>query len=346
MKVTAKQIAEGLQGEIIGDENVEVSAIAKIEEGRPETISFLAFDKYMPYLESTQSSIVLISKSLVPQKEVKPTLIVVDDAHSSFVNLLDFYNQFINNLEGIDEKSSIHESATYGEGLYVGAFAVVSENVKIGNNCKVYPNVFIGKNVEIGDNVTLEPNVVVFNDCKIGNKVTIHSGTVIGSDGFGFLPEENGYKKVPQLGNVIIEDNVEIGSNATIDRATMGSTVIKEGVKLDNLIQIAHNVEIGKHTVIAAQAGVAGSTRIGEWNMIGGQVGIVGHIKLGNKIQIQAQSGVNKNFPDGSQIYGSPAMIANDFRKNYVYFRKLSQLADKIDALEKEIEKLNQANNG
>ncbi len=338
MRVTAKQIAEGVQAEVLGNAKVEVSGIAKIEEGKSDTICFLANEKYLPYLQNTEAGIVLISKSLVPNHEVKPTLLIVDDAQKSFVQLLEFYNQFRVPSPGIDTQASIADSSSIGEEVYIGAFTIISNQVKIGDRTRIYPNVFIGDQVEIGNDVTIEPNVVIFNDAKIGHNVVIHSGSVIGSDGFGFSPESTGYRKVPQLGNVIIEDDVEIGSNCTIDRATMGSTIIKKGAKLDNLIQIAHNVQVGSHTVIAAQAGIAGSTKIGEWNMIGGQVGIVGHITLGNQIQIQAQSGVNKNVKDGAKLYGSPALDAQEFRKSYVYFKNLKNLVDQIHSLEKEVE--------
>ncbi len=342
MTITAQQIADGIQGEIIGDGAVELSTISKIDEGQKGAISFLANEKYLTYLTNTLASAVLISRSLLPKEEVSTTLIVVEDAQKSFVDLLEIYNQMNKMPRGIHPDAIIEKSVQTGDHNYIGPSVYIGENAKLGHQCDIYPNVFIGRNVHIGNHVTLEPNVVIFDGCQIGDHVIIHSGSVIGSDGFGFQPDAKGYRKVPQLGNVIIENNVEIGSNCTIDRATMGSTVIKEGAKLDNLIQIAHNVEIGKHTVIASQAGIAGSTKIGEWNMIGGQVGIVGHIKLGNRIKIQAQSGVNKNVPDEAQLYGSPAMNASDFRKSYVYFRNLEKLVKRIEELEKKTQSINQ----
>ena len=338
MTITAQQIAEWVNGDVIGNPDVSIDNIAKIEEAKPNTIAFLAKAQYFHYLEKTEAGIVLISKNLVTDIPVNPTLIAVEDAHQSFVTLLNLYNQFTNQKQGISEQVSIHENTKIGENPYIGSFVTIEDGVEIGNNVKIYPNCYIGNNVKIGNNVTLEPNVVVFNDTIIGNEVSIHSGTIIGSDGFGFLPTEKGYEKVPQLGNVIIENRVEIGSNCTIDRATMGSTIIKEGNKIDNLIQIAHNVELGKHNVIAAQAGIAGSTKIGEWNMIGGQVGIVGHIKIGNQVKIQAQSGVNKEVKDNQTLYGSPAIDAMDYRKNYVHFRNFQKLVERINELEKKVQ--------
>ncbi len=337
MTISAQQIADAVQGEIIGNGEVEINKISKIEEGTNGSISFLGNEKYAEYLPQTESSAVLISRSLLPNQKVVPTLIVVEDAQQSFVQLLELYNQMNKLPRGVHSTAVIESSARLGDDNYVGASTYIGEGVEIGNHCDLYPNVFLGKNVKLGNHVILEPNVVIFNDCEIGDHVTIHSGTVIGSDGFGFQPTEVGYKKVPQLGKVIIEENVEIGSNCTIDRATMGATLIRKGAKLDNLIQIAHNVDIGSHTVIAAQAGIAGSTKIGEWNMIGGQVGIVGHITLGNQIKIQAQSGVNKNVGDNAELYGSPAFNANDYRKSYVYFKNIQKLVQRIEHLEKKI---------
>lgn len=335
MKFTAEQIAELIKGEIIGNSKSEVDTLCKIEEGKQGGITFLAQEKYLSYLHDTKASIVIISKKLLPETKVNTTLIVVDDAYSSFNTLLQYYAQFRNKKTGIEEPNFISKSSKLGDNLYIGSFVYIDENVIIGSNTSVYPNSYIGANVHIGKNVIIEPNVVINTDCIIGNNCIIHSGTVIGSDGFGFAPTANGFEKIPQLGNVILEDNVEIGSNCTIDRATMGSTIIRKGTKLDNLIQIAHNVEMGENNVIAAQTGIAGSTKIGNWNMIGGQVGIVGHLKIGNQNQIQAKSGINKDIKDNEQHYGAPSMDAMLFRKNYVHFKNLSEIVKRLDELEK-----------
>jgi UDP-3-O-[3-hydroxymyristoyl] glucosamine N-acyltransferase len=338
MEFSALQIAGLLEGEVIGDENAKVNNLSKIEEGKPKTLSFLANPTYTPYIYTTDASIVIVNRSLVLDKPVKSTctLIKVENAYESFAKLLELYNQFTTNKTGIEQPSHISKSATVGKDCYVGAFAYIGENVKIGNNVKIYPQCYIGDNVSIGDNTTLYPGVKVYYSCVIGNECTIHASTVIGSDGFGFAPNsENNYKKVPQIGNVIIEDHVEIGSNTSIDRATLGSTIIRKGVKLDNLIQIAHNVEVGENTVMAGGAFIAGSTKIGKNVMVGGQAGVIGHLKVADGVKIAGQSGVGHNVEkEGEILQGSPAFAIGEFKRAYVLFRGLSKLHDRVRALE------------
>ena len=341
MKFTANQIAEILGGEIEGDENVEVFKLAKIEEGEEGSLTFLSNPKYTNFIYDTKASIAIVNKDFIPERKIATTLIKVDDAYKAFSKLLEFYNQVKLNKNGIEQPTFVSDSAILGENLYLGAFSYISNNVKIGNNVKIYPNVYVGDNVEIGDNTTIFAGSKIYSETIIGNNCSIHSGSIIGADGFGFTPNEKGvYSKIPQIGNVIIEDNVDIGAATTIDRATLGSTVIRNGVKLDNQIQVAHNVEIGKNTVIAAQTGIAGSTKIGENCKIGGQVGIVGHISIGNNVRIQAQSGISRNVSDNEVIQGTPAIGYNDFNKSYVYFKKLPELVATINSLEKEIKAL------
>ncbi|MDO5656387.1 MAG: UDP-3-O-(3-hydroxymyristoyl)glucosamine N-acyltransferase [Flavobacteriaceae bacterium] len=336
MEFTASQIAQWIDGEIIGDENTLVSDFGKIEEAGKNALTFFANTKYRHFLKSSEAAVVVISKNLEIPVGSSQTYILVDDAYHAMSKLLHLYQKMQNQKSGIEEPSYIANDLQLGENPYIGAFAYISKNVKIGNNCKIYPHVYIDDNVVIGDNTTLYSGVKVYKDCIIGNHCIIHSGAVIGSDGFGFQPREGGgFHKVPQVGNVIIRDYVEIGACSTIDRATMGSTIIGESVKLDNQIQIAHNVIIGKNTVIASQSGVAGSTKVGSNGMIGGQVGIAGHLTVGDNVQIQAQSGVNGNIKENSQLYGSPALDAMEFRKAYVYFRKLPQLMRKLELLDK-----------
>ena len=334
MKVTVQQIADLLNGEVVGDATIEVSDLSKIEEGKPGSLSFLSNPKYVPYIYETKASAVIVNKSFVPENQVQATLIKVEDAYASFTKLLEFYNQIKNNKIGIEQPNFVGENTVYGEEIYIGAFVYIGQNCQIGDNVKIYPNCYIGENVKIGDNTTIFAGSKIYADSKIGGRCIIHSGTIIGSDGFGFAPKEDGsYTKVPQTGNVIIEDDVEIGANTTIDRATLGSTIIRQGVKLDNHIQIAHNVEIGAHTVIASQTGIAGSTKIGKHCVIGGQVGIVGHITIGNHVKIQAQSGVNKSLKDNDVVQGSPAIGYGDFSKSFVHFRNLPKIVDEIDKL-------------
>ncbi|MDN3707359.1 UDP-3-O-(3-hydroxymyristoyl)glucosamine N-acyltransferase [Myroides ceti] len=334
MEITAAQIAEYLEGEITGDSSVIISKLSKIEEGTPGSISFLANPKYNHYIYSTNASVVIVNKTFKPEGSIKATLIRVEDAYKTFSKLLEYANQVKLMKSGIEQPSVISEGVTYGENLYLGSFCYIGKNTKIGNNVKIYPNSFIGDNVEIGDNTILFAGARVYSETVIGKNCVIHSGTIVGSDGFGFAPSEDGsYMKVPQIGNVVIEDDVEIGACTTIDRATMGSTIIRKGVKLDNQIQIAHNVEIGEHTVIASQTGVAGSTKIGHHCQIGGQVGIVGHITIGNNVRIQAQTGVGKNIADNEKIQGSPAMAYSDFSKSYVHFKNLPKIVKDIEKL-------------
>lgn len=348
MKFTAEQIAGVLGGEIVGNPNAEVYKLSKIEEGSEGSISFLANPKYLPYIYSTQATITIVNNTFIPEGELTTTLIKVDDAYLSFTKLLEFYDQATKaNKVGIEQPSFISESVKFGDNLYVGSFGYIGENVVLGNNVKIYPNCFIDKNVKIGNNVTIFAGVKIHSDTVIGNNCEIYSGVVIGADGFGFAPNEDGtYTKIPQIGNVIIEDNVDIGANTTIDKATMGSTIIRKGVKLDNQIQIGHNVEIGENTVIAAQTGVAGSTKIGKRGMIGGQVGIVGHLNIGNNVKIQAQSGVTRNVKDNEIIQGTPSFAYNDFNKSYVHFKNLPKIVNEIEELKKEILNQKEAKNG
>lgn len=334
MKITAAQIAEVLEGVVEGDASVQVSTLSKIEEGKPGSISFLSNPKYNHYIYTTDASIVIVNNSFEAERPVKPTLIRVEDAYKAFSKILEFYNQIKLMKSGIEQPTVISEGVEYGEELYLGSFSYIGKNTKIGKNVKIYPNSFIGDNVIIGDNTILFAGVRVYSETIIGNDCIIHSGTIIGSDGFGFAPNEDGsYTKVPQIGNVVIEDAVEIGSCTTIDRATLGSTIIRKGVKLDNQIQIAHNVEIGEHTVIASQTGIAGSTKIGKHCIIGGQVGIVGHITIGDRVRIQAQSGVGKSIKAGETIQGSPAIAYNDFSKSFIYFKKLPNIVKDLEDL-------------
>jgi UDP-3-O-[3-hydroxymyristoyl] glucosamine N-acyltransferase len=342
MQFSAQDIAGLLQGTIEGDPSVTVGQLAKIEEAQSGALSFLANPKYEQYLYTTNASIVIVNNDQQLAQPVKATLIRVENAYSAFSVLLGHYNTFKLNKSGIEEPNFIHPSAQLGDNVYIGAFAYIGPDVKIGNNSKIYPHTYVGDNVTIGENTTLFANVKVYFDCVLGNNVTIHSGAVIGSDGFGFAPNADGtYSKVAQIGNVILEDNVEVGSNTTVDRATMGSTVIRKGVKLDNLVQIAHNVEIGSNTVIAAQAGIAGSTKIGENVILGGQVGVVGHISIANKTQVQAQSGVSRTVKDeGKKLAGSPAFGYGDEMRSNIVFQRLPDLEKKVRELEQIIEDL------
>ena len=338
MKFTAAQIAVILEGEVEGNSEIEVSKLSKIEDGGPESLSFLANPKYTQFIYTTKASIVIVNKIFKAEKEIHSTLIRVEDAYKSFSKLLEYYNQVKMNKTGIESPVFISKSATYGENIYIGAFAYLGENIKIGNNTKIYPNVYIGDNVVIGDNVILFSGAKIYSDTLIGDNCVIHSCAILGADGFGFAPNEQGeFIKVPQTGNVVIEDNVDVGASTSIDRATLGSTIIRKGVKLDNHIQIAHNVEIGKNTVIAAQTGIAGSTKIGENCMIGGQVGIVGHITIGNNVKIQAQSGIGRNVKDNEILQGSPALPYSDYNKSYVHFKNLPKTMNRINILEKTI---------
>ena len=340
MNITAEQIANVLEGDVVGNPAASVHKLAKIEEGTEGSITFLSNPKYNNFIYTTNASVVIVNKTFEPQNEIKATLIKVEDSYKAFTKLLEYYNQIKLMKSGIEQPSVISENVSYGDDLYLGSFSYIGKNVKIGNNVKIYPNSFVGDNVEIGDNTILFAGARVYSETVIGNNCVIHSGTIIGSDGFGFAPNEDGsYSKIPQIGNVLIEDDVEIGSCTTIDRATLGSTVIRKGVKLDNQIQIAHNVEIGENTVIASQTGIAGSAKVGKNCVIGGQVGIVGHITIGDNVRIQAQTGVGKSMKDGEIIQGSPAMGYNDFAKSYVYFKKLPTIVKDLEDLKKSVNK-------
>jgi UDP-3-O-[3-hydroxymyristoyl] glucosamine N-acyltransferase len=348
MEFTAQQIADLLQGIVEGDPQVKVNRLSKIEEGETGSLTFLANPKYEEYIYNTGASLVIVGEQFVPEQEIRTCLIRVKDPYKSFAVLLDTYNKLNMSKEGREEPSFVAKSAKLGENTYIGAFVYIGENSVIGNRVKLFPGVYIGDQVEIGDDTVLFPGVKVYSQCKIGNQCNIHAGVVIGADGFGFAPQDDtNYLKVAQIGNVIIEDHVEIGSNTTIDRATLGSTIIRKGVKLDNLIQVAHNVEIGEHTVIAAQTGIAGSTKIGRFCMIGGQVGIVGHLIIADKVKIAAQSGIGTSITrEGEIVQGSPAFFIGDYKKSYVGFRKLPEIASKIDELEKQLQELKDKYNG
>jgi len=337
MNFKASQIAEFLKGKVEGNPDAVVTDVSKIEQGKENTLTFLANPKYSKYIYETKASVVIVNNDFVPEKELNVTLIRVPNAYQALANLLDLYEKSIPQKSGIEQPSYIDESAETGESIYVGAFAYIGQNVKIGDNVKIYPQAYIGDNVVIKDNSIIYAGVKIYRGCKIGENCVIHSGAVIGSDGFGFAPDENGeYKKIAQIGNVILEDNVEIGSNSTIDRATMGSTVIHKGAKLDNLIQIGHNVEVGSRTVMAAQTGVAGSTKIGEECMMGGQVGIAGHLNIPDRVKFGAQAGVpNSIKKEGEAVLGTPAMNATDFAKSFIIFKKLPDLYKKLNEVEK-----------
>jgi UDP-3-O-[3-hydroxymyristoyl] glucosamine N-acyltransferase len=347
MKFTAEQIAGILEGEVVGNPNAEVSKLSKIEEGLQGSLTFLSNPKYQNFIYTTQASVTIVNNTFVPESPVTTTLIKVEDAYVAFTKLLEFYNQVKLNKTGIEQPSFIDDTVQYGADLYLGSFSYIGKNVVIGNNVKIYPNSYIGDNAIIGDNVTIFAGGKIYSETVIGNNCTVHSGAIIGSDGFGFAPNADGtYKKIPQIGNVVIEDDVEIGACTTIDRATMGSTVIRKGVKLDNQIQIAHNVEIGENTVIAAQTGIAGSTKIGKNGMIGGQVGFAGHITVGNNVGIKAKSGITKNVKDGKIMQGSLAFGYADFSKSYIHFKNLPKIVAELEELKKEILNLKTKNNG
>jgi UDP-3-O-[3-hydroxymyristoyl] glucosamine N-acyltransferase len=337
MQFSAQQIAGILNGTIEGNPDVSVSTLSKIEEGKPGSISFLANPAYTQYIYNTQATLVIVNSDFVATAPISATLIRVQSAAAAFAKLLEMYNQVKLNKTGISKQAYIAESATVGDNIYAGEFAVVSDNARIGNNVKIYPQVYIGDNVIIGDNTTLFAGVKIYSDCVVGSNCIIHSGTVIGSDGFRFEPQNaEGQRKVPQIGNVVIEDDVEIGANCAIDRATLGSTILRKGVKFDNLIHIAHNVEIGENSYLAACNVVAGSTKIGKNCMFSGQVGIVGHLQIADNTIITAQSGISKSITKAGEVYmGSPAFDANRYRKAYIHFRNLENLAQRISVLER-----------
>jgi UDP-3-O-[3-hydroxymyristoyl] glucosamine N-acyltransferase len=341
MEFSAAQIASILNGEVQGDPEVTVSGLSKIEEGQPNTLSFLANTKYEEFIYSTGASIVIVNKDFKPTNDLPKslTLVKVDDAYSCFAKLLDVYNQMRQKQPQIEQPCFVSPSAQIGNEVYVGAFAYISEDAIIAKGAKIYPNAYIGEGVSIGENTTIFPGVKIYRDCKVGANCIIHAGSVIGADGFGFAPDAEGnFQKVPQIGNVVIEDNVEIGANCTIDRATLGSTFIRQGAKIDNLVQIAHNVDVGKNSAMAAQVGVAGSTKIGERVMVGGQAGISGHIKIADDTKIVAQSGIPGSVKKSGQILmGSPGIPMEDFKKSYFGFRKLPYILEKLRELEDRI---------
>ncbi|MEY2739361.1 MAG: UDP-3-O-[3-hydroxymyristoyl] glucosamine N-acyltransferase [Bacteroidota bacterium] len=337
MKFTAAQIAGILEGEVVGDPNAEVYKLSKIEEGTAGSLTFLANPKYTNFIYTTQATITIVNATFVPEQDITTTLIKVEDAYQSFSKLLEYYNQVKLMKSGIEQPSVISEGVTYGPDLYLGSFCYIGKNVSIGKNVKIYPNSFIGDNVSIGDNCVFFAGVRIYSETVIGSNCTLHSGTIIGSDGFGFAPQDDGtYKKVPQIGNVIIEDDVEIGACSTVDRATLGATIIRKGVKLDNHIQVAHNVEIGSNTVIASQTGIAGSTKIGKNCMIGGQVGFAGHLVIGDHVKIQGQSGITRNLSDGETVQGTPAITYGDYSKSYVHFKNLPKIVSELEQLKKQ----------
>jgi len=345
MNFTASQIAEILDGEIIGNPDAEVQTLSKIEEGQSGSLTFLSNPKYTNFIYETKATIAVVNKSFVPEKKLTLTLIKVEDAYKAFSKLLDFYNEAKQTKTGIEQPSFISETVKKGEDIYIGAFSYIGNHVTLGNNVKIYPQTYIGDNVTIGNNTIIYPGVKIYWDTIIGENCIINSGSVIGADGFGFVPDENGvFKQIPQIGNVIIEDNVDIGSATTIDRATLGSTRICKGVKLDNQIQIAHNVEIDTNTVIAAQTGIAGSTKIGKNCLFGGQVGVAGHLTIGNNVRVQAQTGIGHRVKDGEKLYGSPALDYSNYVKSYVHFKNLAKMATTVNRLEKELKELKSKN--
>ena len=340
MEFSAKQIAEYIQGVIEGDENATVHTFAKIEEGIPGAISFLSNPKYTHYIYDTQSSIVLINKDFAPEKEVKATLIRVDNAYESLAKLLNLYEMSQPKKTGVDPLAYIAPTAKIGQNVYIAPFACVADGAEVGDNTVLHPHATVGTSAKVGSDCILYPHATVYHDCRVGNHCILHAGSVIGADGFGFAPSPEGYEKIPQIGIVILEDNVEVGANTCIDRATMGATIIRKGVKLDNLIQIAHNVEVGSHTVMASQVGIAGSTKVGEWCMFGGQTGLAGHIKIGNKVNLGAQSGVPGSIKDGQNLIGTPPMELKAYFKSSAVFRKLPDMYHELNSLKKEIEEL------
>lgn len=341
MEFKATTIAEFLQGTVEGDDQVSVSNVSKIEDGKPGTLAFLANPKYEKYVYDTKASIVLVRKDFNPEKPIQATLIRVEDPYQSMAALLELYQQTKPQKFGIEQPSFIDSSAKTGDNIYIGAFAYIGANSSIGNGSKIYPQVYVGSNVKIGDNTIIYPGAKIYDDCVIGNNCIIHAGAVIGSDGFGFAPSPDGsYKKIQQVGNVVIEDDVEVGANTTIDCSTMGSTIIRKGVKLDNLIQIAHNCEIGENTVMAALVGIAGSTKVGKNCVFGGQVGIAGHLNIGDRVTIGAMAGVSNNIKEGKIVLGAPAMDHERALKAYVVYRRLPEMRDTLTALEKEVKEL------
>ena len=332
MNFTAGQIADQLNGTVVGNRDVDINTLSKIEEGKKGSLTFLANPKYTEFIYSTEASATIVSNDFEPTEKISTTLIKVKDPYSSFTTILELFNDDKSKRSGISDKSDIDKSSTISKSSYVGSYTTIGKNSIIGDNSVIDNQVFIGDNVKIGNNCKIYPGTKILNDTIIGNSCIIHSSCSIGSDGFGFAPNDDGtYKKIPQTGNVVVGNNVEIGSNSTIDRATIGSTIIKDGVKLDNQIQIAHNVEIGENTAIAAQSGIAGSTKIGKNCMIGGQVGIIGHLKIGDNVKIQAQAGVTSDVESNARITGTPAISYMNYNKSYIHFKNLPEIVKKID---------------
>lgn len=340
MEFSARQIADFIQGRIEGDENATVHTFAKIEEGESGAISFLSNPKYTHYLYSTKSTIVLVNEDLELTEPVKATLIRVKNAYDSVAKLLQLYQASLPKKNGIDKLAYVSPTAKIGKNCYIGAFAYIGENVILGDETQIYPHTVVEDGTKIGNNCIIYPNVTIYNSCKIGNRVTIHAGSVIGADGFGFAPNAKGYDKIPQIGIVTIEDDVEIGANTCVDRSTMGTTIIRKGVKLDNLVQIAHNVEVGENTVMSAQTGVAGSTKIGKWCMFGGQVGIAGHISVGDKVFLGAQSGVPGSLKSDQTLIGTPPVNPKAYFKSIAITHKLPELYKQINEMQKQIDSL------
>ncbi|MDO4956404.1 MAG: UDP-3-O-(3-hydroxymyristoyl)glucosamine N-acyltransferase [Bacteroidales bacterium] len=346
MEFSAKQIAEYLNGEIVGDANASVHTFAKIEEGVAGALSFLSNPKYTPYIYETQSSVVLVNRDFVPEHEIKATLIKVDNAYESLAKLLTLYESMKPKKVGIDSLAYVAPTAKVGKDVYLAPFVAVGDGAVIEDGCILHPHATVGANAKIGAGTEIYSNAVIYHDCIVGKNCILHAGCVIGADGFGFAPSPEGYEKIPQIGIVIIEDNVEVGANTCIDRATMGATVIHSGVKLDNLIQIAHNDEIGSHTVMAAQVGVAGSTKIGKWCMLGGQVGVAGHSKIGDFTKSGAQAGIAGSLPKGNiTVQGSPAIEAKNFARSSIVYKKLPEMYKQLNDMQKKIEELEKALN-
>ena len=341
MEFTAGMIAGLIEGTVVGDPGAIVNNFAKIEEGKPGCISFLANDKYEHYIYETESSVVLVNNNFEPKKEIKATLIKVADAREAVAKLLQAYESMKPKRTGISDLAFIDPSAKVGENCYIGPFVAIAEGVEIGDGCVLHPHVTIGKNAKVGENTEIYSNAVIYHDCKVGNRCILHAGCVIGADGFGFQPTPEGYDKIPQIGIAIIEDDVEIGANTCVDRAVMGATIVHKGVKVDNLVQIAHNVVVGSHTVMSGQTGIAGSTKIGEWCMLGGQVGVSGHINIPDRTMVGAQSGITSTIKQtGTTIMGYPAFGSQDFFRSSAIFRRLPEMNRTILQLQKEIEEL------
>lgn len=339
MEFSAKQLAEVLQASIEGNPDVKVNKLSKIEEGQAGSLSFLSNPKYTSFIYETKASIVIVSKDFIPERPIEAVLLRVENPYACFAQLLEMYNQVKAEKKGVSGFAFISPTAIIGENAYIGEFAVISDGVKIGKNVKIFPQVYLGDNVIIGEGTVLHPGVKIYSDIVIGNYCTLHAGVVLGADGFGFTPnQENVYQKVPQTGNVVIEDHVDIGANTCIDRATLGSTIIRKGVKLDNLIQVAHNVEVGENTVVAAQSGLAGSSKVGKNCMFGGQIGITGHVSIADEVKIAAKSGIETSIREvGAIVMGSPAYDHHKFMRNYVHFKHLGDIVARLEALEKEM---------